>query len=50
MTIAMWWIVVGVLMIVAGVTWLFGPFGLATGGVACVGCGLFLAPDRGDSS
>lgn len=44
MTIAMWWIVVGVLLLVAGLAWLLGPFGLIVSGALCVVAGLILSP------
>lgn len=44
MTIAMWFIVVGLALLTASATWLLGAFGLGAGGVVVLAGGLYLAP------
>lgn len=44
MTIAMCWLIAGVLMLVAGLVWLLGPFGLLIGGALCIVLALVVAP------
>lgn len=46
MTIAMCWLIAGVLMLICALVWLLGPFGLLAGGAMCVAVALILAPDR----
>ena len=48
MTIAMWFIVVGLALLAVSATWLLGPYGLGAAGAVVLAGGLYLAPAKGD--
>lgn len=47
MAIAMWFIVVGLALLTVAATWLFGPYGLAGGGLVVLIIGYELAKPDG---